>query len=77
MPFNSRDYRRRLGFTNQAALKKHFKATDIVCINWDKLEQFNQRLKDMFGRLIKPFTPAFVGKAWMKLIVKSTAPMPS
>ena len=58
MPFNSRDYRRRLGFTNQAALKKHFKATDIVCINWDKLEQFNQRLKDMFWEINQTIHPS-------------------
>ncbi len=51
MPFDSKDYRRQLGFTNQTALKKHFKATDIICINWDKIEQCNQRLKDMFRNI--------------------------
>ncbi len=51
MPFDNRGYRRRLGFTNQETLKKHFKATDIVSINWDKIEQCNQRLKDIFREI--------------------------
>ena len=51
MPFNSRNYRRKLGFTNQTTLKKHFKATDIVSINWDKIEKCNQRLKEIFQEI--------------------------
>lgn len=51
MPFDSRNYRRKLGFTNQTTLKKHFKATDIVSINWDKIEKCNQRLKEIFQEI--------------------------
>lgn len=58
MPFDSRNYRRRLGFTNQENLKKHFKATDIICINWDKIEQCNQRLKDMFRQINRTVHPS-------------------
>lgn len=58
MPFDSRDYRRRLGFTNQENLKKHFKATDIICINWDKIEQCNQRLKDIFRQINRTVHPS-------------------
>ncbi|HZJ78744.1 MAG TPA: restriction endonuclease [Clostridia bacterium] len=48
MSFNSREYRNKLGFTNQATLKKYFKATDIISINWDKIKKYNQRLKNIF-----------------------------
>ncbi|MBE6790289.1 MAG: restriction endonuclease [Ruminococcaceae bacterium] len=58
MTFDSRDYRRQLGFTNQENLKKHFKATDIICINWDKIEQCNQRLKDMFRQINRTVHPS-------------------
>lgn len=58
MPFDSRDYRRRLGYTNQAALKKHFKATDIVSVNWNKIELCNQRLKDMFREIDQVVHPS-------------------
>lgn len=56
--FDSKDYRRQLGFTNQATLKKHFKATDIICINWNKIEQCNQRLKDMFRMINQVVHPS-------------------
>lgn len=58
MPFDNRDYRRRLGYTNQSALRKHFKATDIISVNWDKIEQFNQRLKDMFFEINQVVHPS-------------------
>lgn len=58
MPFDSRDYRRRLGYTNQSTLRKHFKATDIISVNWDKIEQFNQRLKDMFFEINQVVHPS-------------------
>ena len=58
MPFDSRNYRRQLGFTNQATLKKHFKATDIVSINWDKIEKCNQRLKEIFREINQAIHPS-------------------
>lgn len=36
MPFDNREYRRQLGFTNQTVLKKYFKATDIISVNWTR-----------------------------------------
>lgn len=51
MPFDSKNYRSILGFTNQTTLKKHFKATDIVSVNWDKIEKCNQRLKEIFQEI--------------------------
>ena len=51
MPFDSRDYRRKLGFTNQEKLRRYFKAKDIVSINWDKIEKCNLRLKEIFQEI--------------------------
>ncbi len=52
-----KDYRKALGFTNQVILKKYFKATDIVCINWDLIEKENARLIDMFSKINKTMHP--------------------
>lgn len=52
-----RKYRKALGFTNQDNLKKYFKATDIVCINWDLIEKENARLIDMFSKINKTMHP--------------------
>ena len=52
-----KDYRKALGFTNQDNLKKYFKATDIVCINWDLIEKENARLIDMFSKINKTMHP--------------------
>lgn len=57
MPFDSKNYRRQLGFTNKKELEKHFKATDIVSINWDKIERYNQRIKDMFRKINHTINP--------------------
>lgn len=51
MPFNSREYRKQLGFTNQEKLKKFFKFTDSQYINWEKIEGQNQRLKEIFSSI--------------------------
>ena len=51
MPLTDREYRKKLGFTNQNALKKYFKFTDQTIVNWDRIEQANERLKDMFIKL--------------------------
>lgn len=51
MPGDSRQYRRLLGFSNQEKLKKFFKFTDIIIINWDKIERQNQRLKEIFSSI--------------------------
>ena len=48
MPLDNREYRRRLGFTNQNELKKFFKATNIVVVNWTRVERCNERLKEIF-----------------------------
>ena len=62
MPFDSRNYRRKLGFTNQTTLKKHFKATDIVSINWDKIEKCNQRLKEIFQEMHQYYERGYTPK---------------
>ena len=57
MPFDSKAFRRKLGFSKQTALKKYYKATDVVSINWDKIEKFNERLKNIFeaiNRVVHP-----------------------
>lgn len=51
MPFDSRSFRRTIGFSNQESLKKYYKATDVISVNWDKIEKFNERLKNIFGSL--------------------------
>lgn len=48
---DSREYRRKLGFTNKERLKKHFKATDFVVVNWTRIERCNERLKEIFRAL--------------------------
>ena len=53
-----KDYRKALGFTNQDTLKKYFKATDIVCINWALIEKENARLIDMFSKINKTMHPS-------------------
>ena len=50
-------FRSALGFANQQRLKKYFKATDLVVINWDKIEQNNQRLIDMCKRINGALSP--------------------
>lgn len=52
MPLTAeRQFRKDMGFTNQERIKQYYKATDCVCINWDKIRQLNERLKDIFSRL--------------------------
>ena len=46
-----KDYRNALGFTNKENIKKYFKGTDIICINWSYIEQLNLRLIDIFRRI--------------------------
>lgn len=51
-------FRKNMGFTNQTKIKQFYKATDCVCINWEKIVWLNERLKDIFTRLhntIHPF----------------------
>ena len=50
MPIN-RDFRVKLGYPNAEVLKKHFKGKDIVEINWNKIELYNSRIKDIFREL--------------------------
>ena len=52
-----KDYRKALGFTNQDTLKKYFKATDIVCINWELIEKENERLVEMFSKINQTMHP--------------------
>ena len=56
--FDNRNYRRQIGFTNQTNLKKFFKATDILSINLEKIEKFNQRLKDIFCNVNQAIHPS-------------------
>lgn len=46
-----RSFRASLGFTNQEKLKKYFKATDFVVVNWDKIYQCNTRLKEICEKI--------------------------
>lgn len=48
MGFDNKSYRRALGFTNQNLLKKHYKATNVISVNWAKVEMLNDRLKNIF-----------------------------
>ncbi len=50
MPIN-RDFRVKLGYPNAEKLKKHFKGKDIVEINWNKIELYNYRIKEIFQEL--------------------------
>lgn len=46
-----RTFRTSLGFTNQETLKKYFKAKDLRIINWEKINQYNIRLKDICEKI--------------------------
>ncbi len=46
-----RAYRIKLGYTNGELLKKHFSGTDILEINWNKIELYNSRIKEIFHEL--------------------------
>lgn len=48
MPTENREFRRLLGFTNQDKVKKFFKATDFIVVNWARVERCNERLKEIF-----------------------------
>lgn len=50
MPIN-RKFRVKLGYSNAGRLKEHFKGKDIVDINWNKIELYNSRIKDIFREL--------------------------
>ena len=58
LPFDSKSFRKDLGFTNKKDLKKHYKSTDIVSINWDKIERCNTRLKEIFASLNETVHPS-------------------
>ena len=44
-------FRSNMGFTSQERIKEFYKAKDLVCINWDKIRQLTERLKDIFTKL--------------------------
>ena len=46
-----RNFRAALGFSNQNKLKKYFKATDFVVVNWDKIHKCNNRLKEICKKI--------------------------
>jgi len=50
MPIN-RDFRILLGYPNANNLKKHYKAKDIVEVNWSKIQLLNSRIKEIFHEL--------------------------
>ena len=56
---NDRYYRRTLGFTNGSATKEFLTGKDIVSINFDLLDEYNDRLIDIFSRIqtTLPFPP--------------------
>jgi hypothetical protein len=47
----SRYYRSTLGFGNATSAKEFMSAKDIVLINWDLVESYNERLIDIFQRI--------------------------
>ena len=51
MPINRRSFRVSLGFTNKEKLKKYFKFTDEIPVDWERLRACNTRVKDIFTRL--------------------------
>lgn len=53
MTLNDKPFRKELGFTNKEKLKQYYKATDKVFVNWDKIEWFNDRIKEIFVSLNK------------------------
>ena len=50
MPIN-REFRVKLGYKNAEKLKDHFKGKDIIDVNWNKIELYNSRIKDIFQEL--------------------------
>ena len=47
-----KEYRTTIGFSNKNNLKKFFKFTDVSpIVNWEKIEQSNKRLADIFHRI--------------------------
>ena len=44
----SKQYRKRLGFSNASATKQFLTGKDIVSINWSLIELYNQRIIDIF-----------------------------
>lgn len=46
-----RSFRAALGFSNQEKLKKYFKATDFVVVNWEKIQKCNNRLKEICEKI--------------------------
>lgn len=48
-----KDFRRKLGFTNQKKLKDYYKAKDIRDINWKIVKKYNKRLKEIVENLHK------------------------
>jgi len=47
----SKQYRKSIGFTNKGKCFTFLKAKDIVCINWNLLDLYNQRLIDIGTRI--------------------------
>lgn len=47
----SKEYRKRLGFTNRSKTSVFLTAKDIVTINWSLIESYNARLIDIFTRI--------------------------
>lgn len=50
MPID-RAFRVKLGYPNAEVLKKRFKGKDIINVNWEKIELYNTRIKDIFQEL--------------------------
>ena len=46
-----RSFRAALGFKNQEKLKKYFKATDFVVVNWERIQQCNIRLEEICKKI--------------------------
>ena len=49
----SKQYRKSIGFTNKDKCFAFLKAKDIVCIDWNRLDLYNQRLIDVGVRIQK------------------------
>lgn len=47
----SKKYRKALGFSSKNKIKKYFKATDIVKVNWSLIDDYNARLIELFSKI--------------------------
>lgn len=67
---DSKEYRKKLGFTNKDSLKSYFKASDIKVPNWKRINKCNQRLREIFLNLNKVVSDDIKSKDIVKFCKK-------